>query len=592
MSDHSRTSTGALTRINGPIVEARGMHRAGMLDVVEVSDLRLIGEIIRLRDDVATIQVYEDTSGLKPGEPVYTTGLPLSVKLGPGLLGNIYDGIQRPLPSIARHSGIYIRRGEKPEPLDPAKKWPFKPLAKPGDALRPGQIYGEVQETPSMVHRLMVPAGLAAGTLLEILPAGEYPVATVIGKMTVAGKEVALPMATVWPVRKGRPSLGRVEMTVPLVTGLRVVDTFFPIAAGGTAAIPGGFGTGKTMTQHALAKWSSADVIVYIGCGERGNEMTEVLKEFPELIDPRTGRSLMERTVLIANTSNMPVAAREVSIYTGITIAEYFRDMGYNVAVMADSTSRWAEALRELSGRLEEMPADEGFPAYLPTRLAEFYERAGKVRTLNGDVAAVSVIGAVSPPGGDFSEPVTQHTSRFIRCFWALDRDLANARHYPAISWLSSYSEYLNDLEAWWLAREPQWRRYRDALMEILQQEVKLQRIAKLVGPDALPDHQRLILFAAELIRNAYLQQNSFDVVDMYCTPEKQIAMMRILALFHTRAQQLLKRGATLANVRELSCYEPILRMKNGIPNHEPARFEELQQRMIREFEELERRFA
>jgi V/A-type H+-transporting ATPase subunit A len=380
-------------------------------------------------------------------------------------------------------------------------------------------------------------------------------------------------------------------MTRPLVTGLRVIDTFFPIAAGGTAAIPGGFGTGKTMTQHALAKWSSADVIVYIGCGERGNEMTEVLKEFPELIDPRTGRSMMERTVLIANTSNMPVAAREVSIYTGITIAEYFRDMGYNVAVMADSTSRWAEALRELSGRLEEMPADEGFPAYLPTRLAEFYERAGNVRTLSGEEASVSVIGAVSPPGGDFSEPVTQHTSRFIRCFWALDRDLANARHYPAISWLASYSEYLGDIQEAWIARDPEWRELRDALMEVLQQEVKLQRIAKLVGPDALPDSQRLVLFCAELIKNAFLQQNSFDSVDMYCSPEKQIAMMRILAQFHRRALALLKRGGTVSDVRELAVFEPVLRMKNGIANDQSERFRDLGERLNREFDDLDRRF-
>jgi len=582
---------GRITRVNGPIVEAQGLRDAGMLEVVEVSDLRLIGEVIRIRDDVATIQVYENTSGLRPGQPVYPTGVPLSVTLGPGLIGNIYDGIQRPLRSIAEHSGFYINRGEKTVPLDPKKSWLFSPLAKVGDLLHAGQPLGKVQETPSIEHRLMVPPGIE-GRLTEILPAGQYPNTVSLGRIETAAGSVPLPMCTVWPVRRPRPTQGRIAMTTPLVTGLRVIDTFFPIALGGTAAIPGGFGTGKTMTQQALSKWASADIIVYIGCGERGNEMTEVLKEFPELVDPRTGRSLMERTVLIANTSNMPVAAREVSIYTGITLAEYYRDMGYQVAVMADSTSRWAEALRELSGRLEEMPADEGFPAYLPTRLAEFYERAGNVRTLNGDAASVSVVGAVSPPGGDFSEPVTQHTSRFIRCFWALDRDLANARHYPAISWINSYSEYLGDVEPWWQAADPEWRLCRDVLMDILQQEVKLQRIAKLVGPDALPDYQRLILFVAELIKNAFLQQNSFDPVDMYCSPPKQIAMMHILTQFHRRALAVLKRGGTIANLRELPSFEAVLRMKNAIANDQAGKFTELHDKLMAEFDELERRSA
>ena len=520
---------GRIVRINGPIVEAEGMHAAGMLEVVEVGGLRLIGEIIRLKDDLATIQVYENTGGLKPGEPVVATGRPLSVALGPGLLGSIYDGIQRPLPGIAKHSGIYIRRGEKTLPLDAERNWPFVPLAKVGDVLKPGQVYAEMQETLAIKLRLLVPPD-AEGRVVEIVPAGEYANSAVVLELEPVGGGTVreFTMVQMWPARKQRPSLGRVPMTMPMLTGLRVVDTFFPIAAGGTAAIPGGFGTGKTMTQHALAKWAAADVIVYIGCGERGNEMTDVLKQFPKLVDPRTGRSMMERTVMIANTSNMPVAAREVSIYTGITIAEYFRDMGYSVAVMADSTSRWAEALRELSGRLEEMPADEGFPAYLPTRLAEFYERAGRVTTLNGDEASVSVVGAVSPPGGDFSEPVTQHTSRFIRCFWALDRDLANARHYPAISWLDSYSEYVPDITAWWLARNPDWAAHRLVLLELLQQENKLRRIARLVGPDALPPGQQLVLFTAELVKNAFLQQNSFDEVDMYCSPEKQAAMLRI----------------------------------------------------------------
>jgi len=424
---------GEIQRINGPIVEARGMNRASMLEVVEVSDLRLIGEIIRITDDIATIQVYENTSGLKPGAPVYGTGRPLSVLLGPGLLRNIYDGIQRPLERIAEHSGAFLGRGEKPSPLDETVLWPFEPVVATGDFLESGHVYAHVQETMSVQHRLMVPPGVS-GTVVEIAEEGEYRNRDTVCRLEAAEGVVPLSMCHYWPVRNPRPAAGRIPMEIPLVTGLRVVDTFFPITQGGTAAIPGGFGTGKTMTQHALAKWSAAQIIVYIGCGERGNEMTEVLREFPKLVDPRSGRSIMERTILIANTSNMPVAAREVSIYTGITLAEYYRDMGYDVAVMADSTSRWAEALRELSGRLEEMPADEGFPAYLPSRLASFYERAGKIKTMNGREGSVSVIGAVSPPGGDFSEPVTQHTSRFIRCFWALDRDLANARHYPAIS--------------------------------------------------------------------------------------------------------------------------------------------------------------
>ncbi len=585
-------ATGKITRVNGPIVEARGMAGAGMLEVVEVSTLRLIGEIIRIRDDVATIQVYEDTSGLKPGEPVFGTGMPLSVRLGPGLLGNIYDGIQRPLEQIMQHSGHYIRRGEKVPPLDAAKRWGFEPRVKPGDAVSPGQIFGRVQETQSVEHRLMLPPNVH-GTVVEVAPAGDYSIDDVVCRVdTGHGGTVSVKMAVDWPVRRQRPSARRIAMDTPLVTGQRVVDTFFPIAMGGTAAIPGGFGTGKTMTQHALAKWSAARIIVYIGCGERGNEMTEVLREFPELVDPRSGRSLMERTILIANTSNMPVAAREVSIYTGITIAEYYRDMGYDVAVMADSTSRWAEALRELSGRLEEMPADEGFPAYLPTRLAEFYERGGKVRTLNGREGSVSVIGAVSPPGGDFSEPVTQHTSRFIRCFWALDRELANARHYPAISWLNSYSEYLDDIQGWWQQKDPAWREWRDALMEILQDEVKLQRVAKLVGPDALPEQQRLVLFIAETIKNAFLQQNSFDEVDMYCPPEKQIQMLRVLTQLYRRSRDLIRRGGTLADIRDLPCMNRIVRMKSAVPNDQVDQLRELFERLNREFDEAERRLA
>lgn len=583
--------TGTIVRVNGPVVEATGLSRAGMLEVVEVGGHRLIGEVIRLKGDRATIQVYEDTTGVRPGEPVFGTGRPLSVLLGPGMVGNIYDGIQRPLAAIARETGHFIGRGQKPDALDMTKAWRFEPVAAVGQAVAGGTVVGTVRESESVVVKVLAPPG-TVGTLESIVAAGDYTVRDVVATVAAGGQSVPVRMAAYWPVRKPRPCRGRKHLDVPLVTGLRVIDTFFPIAQGGTAAIPGGFGTGKTMTQHALAKWSAADIIVYIGCGERGNEMTDVLREFPGLIDPRTGRSLMERTILIANTSNMPVAAREVSIYTGITIAEFYRDMGYNVAIMADSTSRWAEALRELSGRLEEMPADEGFPAYLPSRLAEFYERAGRVETLSGAEGSVSVIGAVSPPGGDFSEPVTQHTSRFIRCFWALNRELANARHYPAIGWLESYSEYIPDIEDWWHRQGADWRELREGLMRLLQDEVKLQRIAKLVGPDALPDNQRLTLFLAELIKNGYLQQNSFDPVDVYCSCAKQLKMMRVLLRLRTRATQSLERGGTLAAIREIPCLDQIVRMRSTIANDQLEKLDQLMTRLDKEFDELERRLA
>ncbi len=596
MSDPQRTSStpasvGEIVRVNGPIVHARNMAEAGMLEVVEVGELRLIGEVIRLHDGMATVQVYENTSGLRPGEPIYCTGRPLSVKLGPGLLGNIYDGIQRPLERIRATSGAMIDRGEKPEPLDEAKTWPFVPACAVGDDLVPGKLFGRVQETGSVEHRLLVPPGFG-GKVTEIAAAGDYRGDEIVCRLDGPDGKQELSMCHHWPVRKPRPVSQRLAMGEPLTTGLRVIDTFFPIAKGGAAAIPGGFGTGKTMTQQSLAKWAEAQIIVYIGCGERGNEMTDVLKEFPELVDPRSGRSLMERTILIANTSNMPVAAREVSIYTGITLAEYYRDMGYDVAIMADSTSRWAEALRELSGRLEEMPADEGFPAYLPSRLASFYERAGMVRTLSGERGSVSVIGAVSPPGGDFSEPVTQHTRRFIRCFWALDRQLANARHYPAISWLDSYSEYLSEIAAWWESHDAQWHDLRDTLMNILQEEVGLQRIAKLVGPDALPDYQRLTLEVAELIKNAFLQQNSFDEIDMYCPPTKQIWMLRILVRFAERARRVIQAGGTLPDIRGMKAMTRIVRMKSTIPNDDTAAMQALYDEVDGELEQLERRFA
>ena len=581
--------SGTIVRINGPIVQAAGMRSRSMQEVVEVGEFRLIGEIIRLADDMATIQVYENTSGIKPGEPVYGTGRPLSVTLGPGIIGNIYDGIQRPLANIAEQSGFYIGRGQKPDPLDQQAEWEFEPRCEKGQKLEEGAIYGVVPETAVVEHRLLVPHGVH-GTVSRVAEKGRCRLKDVVLTLDTPGGQRDLTLSHQWSVRRQRPLAARRRAETPLITGLRVIDTFFPVASGGTAAIPGGFGTGKTMTQHALAKWSAAEVIVYIGCGERGNEMTEVLREFPELVDPRTGRSLMERTILIANTSNMPVAAREVSIYTGITFAEYYRDMGYDVAVMADSTSRWAEALRELSGRLEEMPADEGFPAYLPTRLAEFYERAGGVETLSGRKGSVTIIGAVSPPGGDFSEPVTQHTSRFIRCFWALDRQLANARHYPAISWLNSYSEYIPEIQPWWEERHVDWKPQREELMTVLQEEVSLQRIARLVGADALPDHQRLILFLADIIKNAYLQQNSFDEVDMYCAPEKQVWMMRVLLRLKERSQRWIRAQGTLAEIRELPCINRLIRMKSTIRNEDTDQFQQLHDRLDAEFDELERR--
>ncbi len=584
-------NTGIIIRINGPIVEARGMEQTGMLEVVEVGEARLVGEVIRLRGGNATIQVYENTGGLRPGEPVFCTGRQLSVCLGPGLLGTIYDGIQRPLNRIAEQSGsAFLARGEKTPAVDMARKWHFVPKVAVGTQLSAGQVVGEVQETESVLHKVMVPPG-KGGTVKRIVPEGDYDGHADLCVLEGAdGAEQAVGLYQWWPVRHGRPSAKRLPLAAPLVTGLRVVDTFFPLAKGGAAAIPGGFGTGKTMTQQALAKWCEATIIVYIGCGERGNEMTEVLREFPQLVDPRTGRSLMERTILIANTSNMPVAAREVSIYTGITLAEYYRDMGYDVAVMADSTSRWAEALRELSGRLEEMPADEGFPAYLQDRLASFYERAGRVATLSGGEGTVSVIGAVSPPGGDFSEPVTQHTTRFIRCFWALDRDLANARHYPAISWRNSYSEYLPETSAWWRQYDVGWRDKRDILMNILQEETGLQRIAKLVGPDALPESQRLVLFVAGIIKNAFLQQNSFDAVDMYCAPKKQLWMIGLLAHFIQRSREIIAAGATLADIRAIPDLDRLQRMKSEIKNDDEAAMTALEQRLRAQLDDIARK--
>ena len=582
---------GSITRVSGPIVQAAGMADAMMYEVVQVGPLRLIGEVIRLEGDLATIQVYEDTTGVRPGEPVHLTGALLSLSLGPGLIGNIYDGIQRPLPAIAEMSGVYIKRGEKAAPLPTDKLWHFVPTATAGQPIAPGHVLGTVQESHTIEHRILCPPD-AGGTLAELKPEGDYRIDDVVAVVRTDAGDRELKLHQRWPVRTSRPYAVRRPPTSPLVTGQRVIDTLFPLGRGGAAAIPGGFGTGKTMTQHALAKWSDADIIVYVGCGERGNEMTDVLTEFPKLTDPRTGHPLMERTVLIANTSNMPVAAREVSIYTGITIAEYYRDMGYHVAVMADSTSRWAEALRELAARLEEMPAEEGFPAYLPSRLAQFYERGGAVETQGGLDGSISIIGAVSPPGGDFSEPVTQHTRRFIRCFWALDTTLANARHYPAIHWLRSYSEYVEDVTDWWRDVEPEWPRLRQQLMDLLQREDKLQQIVKLVGPDVLPDRQRLVLLVAEMIKNGFLQQNAFDEVDMYSTPAKQAALMRLICEFHERANRIIDKGAPLVRIRELKCINEIVRARSTVPNDKPEQLAALGDRMRAELDELERSYT
>jgi V/A-type H+-transporting ATPase subunit A len=543
---------GRVKRISGPIIRADGLGKAGLFDVVEVGEKCILGEIVRLEGDEAVIQVYEDDTGLMIGAPAVSAGRPLSVLLGPGLIGTIYDGIQRPLKLLYEKTGAFMSPGVRADSLDPKKKWAFVPNPELAEGMEApsGLVLGTVKETESVTCSIMVPPRLKGKRIGKLAPAGEYGCTEPVAG-TDAGEEITL--AQWWPVRIPRPCAGRLSPDQPLVTGQRIIDLFFPLSKGGTAAIPGGFGTGKTMTQHAIAKWCDADVIVYIGCGERGNEMTDVLSEFPRLADPRTGRSLMERTILIANTSNMPVAAREVSVYTGVTLAEFYRDMGFHVAILADSTSRWAEALRELSGRMEEMPAEEGFPAYLPTRLAEFYERAGRVTALNGREGSVSIIGAVSPPGGDFSEPVTQHTKRFIRCFWALDRDLANARHYPAISWIDSYSEYAGEVKAWWEKLNPSWEAVRQKALELLKKEQRLAEIVRLIGPDALPDGERLILLVSDIIKDGFLQQNSFDEIDMYCVPAKQIRLLEIIMEFYERSKLCIKLGTPLYRIMTLT---------------------------------------
>ena len=593
---------GQVRRISGPIIRARGLGGAALYDVVEVGKKRLVGEIVRLENDDAIIQVYEDNTGLMIGDDAVSAGMPLSAHLGPGLMGTIYDGIQRPLQLLFNQDGAFMVSGSRGNPIDPEKKWPFVPnpdlAAKlaAGEKVSPvpGLVLGTVKETESVTCKIMIPpqtvnAGVSPGDFItELSPAADLCASSVVARTK---KGAGIPLAQWWPVRIPRPSAERLPPDTPLVSGQRVIDVFFPLTKGGTAAIPGGFGTGKTMTQHAIAKWCDADVIIYIGCGERGNEMTEVLAEFPHLVDPRNGRSLMERTILIANTSNMPVAAREVSIYTGVTLAEYYRDMGYHVAIMADSTSRWAEALRELSGRMEEMPAEEGFPAYLPTRLAEFYERAGKFKTLSGSEGSISIIGAVSPPGGDFSEPVTQHTKRFIRCFWELDRDLANARHYPAISWIESYSEYAIEIAPWWERVNPEWARVRQEALDLLHQDQHLAEIVRLVGPDALPDDQRLVLLTAEIIKNGFLQQNSFDDVDMYCVPSKQLRLLDLIMKFYNRSKNCIKLGAPLTKISSLETRKRLPRLKSTVKNGDDAGFMDFEHEMTAELEELERSY-
>lgn len=578
---------GKITRISGPIVFAEGLDGCGLYDVVDVGEKKLIGEIIRQNKGNATIQVYEEDTGMHIGEKVVCQQRPLSLRLGPGLVGTIYDGIQRPLKAMAEHSGAFLLPGERTEPLDTKKIWHFDSLAeiKAGCHLKPGLVLGTVKETESVTQKIMVSPAVRGRVLKTFKGSGDYTVDDVIGT-TEFDEEIKL--SQYWPVRQPRPYADKLEVSEPLITGQRVIDVFFPLSKGGTAAIPGGFGTGKTMTQHAIAKWCDADLIVYIGCGERGNEMTEVLTEFPELVDPRTGRSIMERTILIANTSNMPVAAREVSLYSGITLAEYYRDMGLHVAIMADSTSRWAEALRELSGRMEEMPAEEGFPAYLPTRLASFYERAGRVVSLEGEEGSVSVIGAVSPPGGDFSEPVTQHTKRFIRCFWALDRDLANARHYPAIGWINSYSEYAAEVREWWEKHNPVWWTVRTEALELLKREDRLQSIVRLIGPDSLASSDQLVLKVSDMIKNGFLQQNAFDDVDMYCSSEKQIMIIQLIMDFYKRSLALVKSGCPLVKINSMAAADEIVRIKMVVPNDRLEQIAEIRGRMNSQFAELE----
>ncbi len=563
--------------INGPVVTVKNTRTFSMMEMVYVGDSRLVGEIIGINDKLTTIQVYEETTGLKPGDPVYGTGTPMNVLLGPGILDNIFDGIERPLKAIEEQSGSFISRGASVSSLDLEKYWNVKIKVKVGDKLTGGMIYASCKETAIIEHRFMVPPALS-GTVIKAEPSGKYRLMdTVVTIEDDKGTRHELKLCQKWPIKTARPCANRLPATVPLITGQRVIDTMFPISKGGTAAIPGGFGTGKTMTQHQLAKWCDADIIVYVGCGERGNEMSQVLDEFSELIDPKSGRPMTDRTVLIANTSNMPVAAREASIYTGLTLAEYYRDMGYHVAIMADSTSRWAEALREISGRLEEMPAEEGFPAYLPSRLSQFYERAGRVDTLSGSEGSVTIIGAVSPQGSDFSEPVTQNTKRFTRCFWALDKSLAYARHYPAINWMDSYSEYFTDLDPWFRENLGEdFIKYRNMITAILHEESNLMEIVKLIGSDVLPDEQKLVIETAKAVRVGFLQQNAFHKDDTFVPLEKQKLMMKAILHLYAKAKHIIAAAIPISGILELGLFERLAKMKYDIPNDKPEMFDDL----------------
>lgn len=562
--------------INGPVVTVKNTDSFEMMEMVHVGKQKLVGEIIGITDDITTIQVYEETTGLKPGDPVEGTGAPMNVLLGPGIIDNIFDGIERPLKAIEEEAGAFINRGSSVSALDNKKLWNVTMKVKVGDKLEGGQIYATLPETPIIEHRLMVPPELS-GEVVKVNPNGEYKLFdTVVVIKDDEGVEHNLTLCQQWPIRTSRPVKERLTSSVPLITGQRVIDTLFPIAKGGTAAIPGGFGTGKTMTQHQLAKWCDADIIIYVGCGERGNEMSQVLEEFSELIDPKSQRPMTDRTVLIANTSNMPVAAREASIYTGITLGEYYRDMGYHVAMMADSTSRWAEALREISGRLEEMPAEEGFPAYLPSRLAEFYERGGRAEVLSGGEGSVTLIGAVSPQGSDFSEPVTQNTKRFTRCFWALDKALAYSRHYPAINWMDSYSEYFNDLDPWFRENLGEdFIEYRNRISALLQEESSLMEIVKLIGSDVLPDDQKLVIETARVIRVGFLQQNAFHADDTYVPLEKQKLMMKTILHLHAKAKDIVAQNIPLSKILNLGLFDKLTKMKYDIPNSKPEMFDD-----------------
>ncbi|ALU11556.1 ATP synthase subunit A [Ignicoccus islandicus DSM 13165] len=579
---------GKVLRVRGPVVIAEGMQGAQMYEVVEVGKDGLVGEITRITGDKAVIQVYEDTTGITPGEPVVGTGSPFSVELGPGLLSHIFDGVLRPLESIYEVANSpFIRRGIKVPSLDRSKKWSWNPSpdAKVGEKVQGGDVLGTVPETELIEHKVMVPPGIR-GTLKEIAPAGEYTVEDTIAVVEQDGKEIELKMYHRWPIRKPRPVIEKFEPVTPLITGVRVLDTLFPMAKGGTGAIPGPFGSGKTVTLRTLAAWSDARVVIYVGCGERGNEMTDVLVNFPHYKDPWSGKPLMQRTILVANTSNMPVAAREASIYVGITLAEYYRDMGYDSLLIADSTSRWAEALRDIAGRMEEMPAEEGFPPYLASRLAEYYERAGRAKIPGRPprVGSVTIASAVSPPGGDFSEPVTSHTRRFVRVFWALDASLAYARHYPAINWLTSYSLYVDTVAQWWHQNvNPHWKEYRDELMNILLREDELKEIVRLVGPESLSEPDKLIIETAKIIKEGFLQQNAFDPIDAFCSPQKQFLMMKIIIDFYRKAKDLVNSGVPVAKIREATKDEiaELIRSRFTVKNDELDKLQDLYERLM-----------